>query len=399
MLVSKKSKPSILGRMLAAFLAFGFFMGVSFPVFANLFVEWKPGMLGWFILSCIIAGLSIGVFNYWLLNTMLLKRLKRIGEVANAISHNDISQKCSLVSDDFIGEMANSFNLMGQNLRDMIQRIAEVSAKLNQSAEKMVAVTHETQDSIQQQQQGTEKVVSALETMTHTVGDMNHNCNAASQAASHADQATQQGTDVVQATVNAIQSLADEVEQTAQAIQQLKEDSENIASVLDVIKDIAEQTNLLALNAAIEAARAGEDGRGFAVVADEVRTLASRTQASAKQIETMIAHLQDAASDAVDVMNHGREKANNSVRKANQAGHSLASIAEAVRTITEMNTQIAQSAKAQNNQTQLVNQNVDQIRHTAQTVTQGAARTEQASQEVDQFANQLAELIGQFKTR
>lgn len=69
-------QPSILRRMFLAFLAFGLGMGLIFPIFANIFVEWKPHMLWWFVLACIAAGVSIGVFNYWLLNVMLLNRLK-----------------------------------------------------------------------------------------------------------------------------------------------------------------------------------------------------------------------------------------------------------------------------------------------------------------------------------
>ena len=91
------SKPSILRNIFLAFMAFGFVMGILFPIFANLFVEWKEGMLWWFILSCIAAGISIGLFNFWLLNKMLLNRLKRIGDVANSISKNDISDRKSVV--------------------------------------------------------------------------------------------------------------------------------------------------------------------------------------------------------------------------------------------------------------------------------------------------------------
>ncbi|MDX1795612.1 MAG: methyl-accepting chemotaxis protein [Hydrogenovibrio sp.] len=392
------SQPSILRKMFLVFLGFGLGMGLIFPVFANLFVEWRPGMLWWFVLSCIIAGISIGVFNYWLLNFMLLNRLKRIGEVANAISHNDITHKCSLVSNDFIGDMANSFNQMSGNLRDMVKRIAEVSGHLNIASQEMVSVTQETQAGVMRQQEGTQHATNAIATMSETMVEMSKNTQAASEAANQAELATEKGTSVVGSTVASIRTLAEEVEQTAVVIQRLREDSENIGSVLDVIKDIAEQTNLLALNAAIEAARAGEHGRGFAVVADEVRILASKTQESTKKIEGMIEKLQDVAQEAVGVMSQGREQAHQSVQQANEAGEALKAIASAVTTINQMNGQIATSASNQRLQSDLVNDNVKQINEVAQNVSEGAARTLESSSQVGSYASQLSSLIGQFKT-
>jgi len=392
------SRPSILRNMFLAFMAFGFAMGIVFPVFANLFVEWKDGMLVWFIISCIVAGISIGLVNFWLLNKMLLQRLKRIGEVANAISNNDVSHECSLKSDDFIGDMAESFNLMSHNLRSMIQRINDVSLALNNASSEMASEIQGTKEGVEQQKKATENVAVAMNTMHQSVLAMANHAQAALQSVNDANTATDKGAKVVTNTVASISLLAQQVEDSTSVIKRLAKDSATIGSVLSVIKDIAEQINLLALNAAIEAARAGEHGRGFAVVADEVRILASRTQESTKQIEVTIEDLQLATKEAVKVMKSGREKAHESVGQANEAGASLKAIESSVSTIFQMNTDIASASEQQRQQATLVNSNVEDISQVAQKVAFGADKTSETSSQLRSIASQLSQLIGQFKT-
>jgi methyl-accepting chemotaxis protein len=138
---------------------------------------------------------------------------------------------------------------------------------------------------------------------------------------------------------------------------------------------VAEQTNLLALNAAIEAARAGEQGRGFAVVADEVRSLAQRAHQSTQEIQQMVESLQVGVTEAVDVMEASRLRAEESVAQATKAGAALDAITAAVDTISEMNTQIATASEEQSVVAEDINRNVVNISHVAEHTTSNAELT------------------------
>jgi len=81
-------KPSILRNIL---FDFGLSMGIIFPFYAGFFVEYKEDLYIWFALVCLVAGLIIGVINDYLLNLLLITKLKRIAQVATAISSHDLT--------------------------------------------------------------------------------------------------------------------------------------------------------------------------------------------------------------------------------------------------------------------------------------------------------------------
>lgn len=395
--LSGLAKRSILKRLFLSFIAFGLLMGGVFPLFAHWFVRWKSGMLGWFVVACIAAGLVIGLVNYFLVRRILLSKIQRLSEVADVIGRGDISQQCTMESHDAVGVIIASVNRMAGSLREMIGDISSSIGQLSDAAQRMNAVTNETEQCVREEQAQVEQVATAMNEMATTIQEVARNAEQARSAAAEADQQAKNGALVATEAIGGMDALAGRVDQVARVLEDLRADSDSIGMVLDVIRGIAEQTNLLALNAAIEAARAGEQGRGFAVVADEVRTLASRTQKSTEEIQGMIERLQSKTGAAVSAMGDAKTQAQGGVDQVEKAAECLAEIAGSVATISAMNTQIAGAVEQQGSVAEEINNNILAISHDVEQTAAGCQQAHSASEQVTQLTERIQVLVGIFK--
>ena len=353
---------------------------------------------GWMVLASFavltFAGLGIALF---LFNRYLFVPVRGLVDNLLNCAKGDLTVQVNSKGLKEFHSLGEALIELIDNMRRDVSNIFSTSTQLASAAEELSVITSETSAGVKQQQAETELAATAMNEMTATVQEVARNATSAADEANRADKEAQQGKQVVSETTHAIKSLASEVDNASTVIQQLESDSESISSILDVIRGIAEQTNLLALNAAIEAARAGEQGRGFAVVADEVRSLANRTQESTQEIQKMIEQLQSGSHDAVEVMLKGRDWANESVGKAEQAADALERITKAVDVINNMNTQIATAAEEQSAVAQEIDRNVTNIHQVAGKTADGATQTASASDELARLAAGMQQLVAHFK--
>ncbi|WP_078119012.1 methyl-accepting chemotaxis protein [Thiosocius teredinicola] len=338
------------------------------------------------VLAIALPGLIVGPIK---------KMIGHVHELAQG--EGDLTVRIESKGKDELGQMAEEINSFISQLQATVRGIVNSTSEISGAASEVLQLASENRSSVDQQLREIEQVATAMHEMTVTVQDVSRNATTAFEGATEADKAAEDGKKVVMKTVSAIHDLAGEVENVSVVVGELKDESSNIGSVLNVIQSIAEQTNLLALNAAIEAARAGEQGRGFAVVADEVRTLASRTQESTQEIQSMIESLQSRAARAVEVMALGRDKAGASVEHASSAGESLEHITTAVARINDMNAQIASAAEEQSAVAESINRNTVSIRDHADHATNSGHQTSSAAERMAQLSNALQQQVSHFK--
>jgi methyl-accepting chemotaxis protein len=331
----------------------------------------------------VVVGLAVGLFWYF---RYLFRPMDQAVLSMTAVAEGNLN--CAIPtsnSKDETARLVKGLSSMVSQLRDVMGEITSSTDELGTAAQQLTGVANRSSQQIVSQKQETDQVATAVSEMASTVHEVAKNASEAAAATTEASSAAENGKQIVQETINSINSLADNVQNARDVITILQKESQGIGSVLGVIRGIAEQTNLLALNAAIEAARAGESGRGFAVVADEVRTLASKTQQSTEEIQQMIEKLQSGSAAAVKAVEESQVSSKETVEQAGNAEQALKSITDSVKTITDMNTHIATAAEQQSVVAGMISNNVNNI-------VELSAEAEEVTSEVSVSVSKLTHL-------
>lgn len=440
---------STMSKMLLQMIGMGLVMGIVFPIYAGFFVNWIPERKLFFSLGCLVAGIIVGLVNFMIANTSLLKPLRLLTSKSNSAAEGKLNVTIDLSGKDIVGMLATSMNTMFKNTKDLIVGAKEMCARVSTDSHELIncatenltvtqkiadnvkiAVTaveqgaHEQKASVEktyhhlrilngnishiaagavEQANSMSNAAKMVHEMVMAVGDIESNATEFANDASDTEKSANEGRLAIQSAIGGMEAISKAVLHASEKINELGNKSEQIGSIVGVIQNIADQTNLLALNAAIEAARAGEHGKGFAVVADEVRKLAEISGKSTKEIAVLLESIQLLTRDTVKAIELGMVEVKTGSTLAEQANIAIDDILNSIAKTNEEILKISATLSQLTSGGQEITSFIDEV--TAITQENTAATEEMAAgseqvlasiQNIDSISSQSADAVKQI---
>ena len=404
-------------RILYSFLSLGIMMGIIFLIFTKLFVEMEEDKKLLFSVSCIVAGLLVGIFNYLVYKLIISRVLGNMGKLVEPVATGDLTVNMVIQSKDDIGLLAKRFDDIIKNLRSMVMKVQHNSSDVANSSEELKEAIKKSKLALEQILNVTEQVTAsemltsksvqqALDFAIQSTIDMNEVSHAVHLGTKLADDASQKaanGTNIVAKTERKMIEIQQQVEEITTVMQTFEKQMTDIDQAVHIIHAIAEQTNLLALNAAIEAARAGEHGKGFAIVADEVRKLAEQSSKATDDITKTIEEIQLQSRTVVSSITGGTQALHEGIVQFNETEtvfheitHMIKHVTVHFHTVENKIEQIKASTISMENvmreMAQKSKQTTDQSQNMTESVVTSSAEQLKAMQEIEHSSERLSEI-------
>ena len=291
-----------------------------------------------------------------------------------------------------IGTVADFFNAIIENLRQVVTQVKQSANEVNTSLGENEGAIRLLADEALQQAEQTTLTLDSVEAMTASIRQVAHQAEEAAAVAKSASETATLGGEAMDLTVSNIMSLRQTVGQTAKKVKRLGESSQQITKAVSLINQISQQTNLLAINAGIEAARAGEDGQGFAAVAEEVGELATRSASATEEIERIVEAIQRETGDVVEAIEQSTAQVVEGTRRVEDAKASLNQILTGSQKMDELARMISDATSSQVATSTTVSALMEKI-------AQLAKRTSESSRQVSQALNQTVSVAQDLQSQ
>lgn len=358
-------------------------------------------------LFCAVISVLLGI----LISIGTTNPMREIMDSMSRVENGDLTATVDFKGKNEIANLANSFNKMVKNIRELIintshigDRVLQDTNVINEVSKQSFASAQQVSESIETisigaQQQADEAQSSSeiMELLAQRIVGVNENIKAVLEVAKEIRSTSRNAADTMNVLNEKSMSSAQKFTRVQEDIKNLNDKALQISKIVDLINGISEQTSLLSLNASIEAARAGAAGKGFGVVADEIKHLAEQTSEATKTIRSIVEEIVKETQNAVQEVESANVIFDEQKLSVQEADEAFRGIIDFLQKITEavnhVNNAMVEIDKYKNRA-------LEEIINISSIAQETAASTEEvtaASEEQVSSADELARLAANLK--
>jgi len=321
--------------------------------------------------------------------------MKLLDEVSG-VAEGDLTVQAEVTA-DVTGAVADSFNFMIGQLRQIIGQVQSASRQVSTALGDLRDVTQKLAGGAEDQAAQAVEASVAIEEMAASIHYVSENASSSAAVAEQSRTNAEHGTRAVTRTIEGMKAVRDQVQETAKRIKRLGESSQEIAEIVELIGDIGDRTSILALNASIQAAMAGESGRGFAIVADEVERLADRATEATKRAGVLVKATQTEAAEVMAAMEDTTREVINRSNIANEAGVALSEIQTVSNRLAELIQAISDAAQQQARGSEQVAKSMTEMSSVTRNTASSTKQTAAAINSLALLVDNLNATVSRFK--
>jgi len=324
------------------------------------------------------------------------RSIETLVEEMSGVANADLTKEADVTA-EITGAIADSFNYMISELRQIISRVQETTMSVSFSATEVLATAdHLAQGSAAQAEQ-IGKASSAISEMAVSIQRVSDNANMAAEIAERANLNSRAGAEAVRKTLKGMNTIRERVQQTSARMKDLAEQSDEIEEIVQLIGDLSDRTSMISLNASIQARVAGEAGKSFAVVVEEIERLADQSNEASKKIGTLMKAIQGDTKVTTMAMEETRKEVMSGAALANEASQKLSEIETVSNELARIIHSISLSTKQQAGGSESVTRLMSEISGGTQQSAEGARIAAVSIRQLAELTDDLRTAIDRFK--